>query len=52
MCVLVFIQNYSIFCGGIYYFYMQNFVIMQKKKRNLFSTWVKLLTNSDNIHAR
>lgn len=31
MCVLVFIQNYSIFCGGIYYFYMQNFVIMQKK---------------------
>lgn len=28
MCVLVFIQNYSIFCGGIYYFYMQNFVIM------------------------
>lgn len=40
MCVLVFIQNYSIFCGGIpvYYFYMQNVVIMQKK--NLFSTWV------------
>lgn len=32
MCVLVFIQNYSIFCGGIYYFYMQNFVIMQKNK--------------------